>query len=456
MKREALLLAFLMLVPFSFSEINILGIKQAYNIGEDILPRVNISLEEETEGFRTAKIECSSFSRSYYVEQGILSESFLPSLKTFSEMLGRCTLIVQLEKQDSSILGEKRSDAFEVTEKLIPGLDIGVKALNPSDTLNIEGSLYNARQEPVKGMLSARLSDNDYNYVIDDEKFSFGLEIPSDIESGENKLLLTFEDNKGNYADELVLLEIMPKPTSMEAALDDDLYLPYEEINAQIFLLDQAGASLDREIAISITKDKESIYSANHSVGIFKYPLDNILEPGEYAFSVSYGGISAEEKFSIAALQQIDNRLEDQKAVITNTGNVDYENRTSIIIVRKDGEIVVEKKVSLKPDESYKIDLSKEMPEGNYSVVLPKGEKIDNVHVEDNRNIFKKASSGLSSIAGNFVRVTKKSNAGLSILIFFLVVIVGLAVLQYYGLPVLPAVKDGAMSIYKKIKIRKQ
>ena len=54
------------------------------------------------------------------------------------------------------------------------------------------------------------------------------------------------------------------------------------------------------------------------------------------------------------------------------------------------------------------IDLSKEVPEGNYKVELPE-EIIEDVPIEDNRGFLKKTGQGISKITGSIVGTSDKA-----------------------------------------------
>ena len=106
---------------------------------------------------------------------------------------------------------------------------------------------------------------------------------------------------------------------------------------------------------------------------------------------------------------------------IKNIGNVDYDEEVTIILENDGKKYAINKKISLKPKEQIVIDLSKEVPEGNYEITLPaldgsdiNGNAIEeslntsqnvfsDVPIEDNRNALKKTADGVSAITGAVV-----------------------------------------------------
>jgi len=91
-----------------------------------------------------------------------------------------------------------------------------------------------------------------------------------------------------------------------------------------------------------------------------------------------------------------------------------------------DKTYLINKKINLEPEQVITIDLSKEVPQGTYDILLPKEivEKtsevesednesvqevveqtnlIENVQIDDNRNLLKKTTAGVSGITGAVV-----------------------------------------------------
>ncbi len=155
--------------------------------------------------------------------------------------------------------------------------------------------------------------------------------------------------------------------------------------------------------------------------------------------------------YSVYGLYQIESKVEDQKVVITNVGNVDYENITSTYIYKENLERIIYTRVSLHPQESYEIGLSKEVAEGVYTLILPTGEMVYDVYIEDNRSIAKKTSAGLITITGYIARnIEKPSPWSLASLVLFVVIVVVLAFFEYIGVPVLSPIKNRATKMSKK------
>jgi hypothetical protein len=454
MRFQNIMLVLLLLVPAAYSAIEIEGIEGAYNLGEQIRPLVEVSTGSSTEGFLQAEINCKLYSAVYYVTPITVDEVPLEveifPLMVFEDMLDWCELKVTLKDIRLTVLEEKTTSRFDISDELDVELVYGNISLDPGDTLEIKGSLFNARGEAIDGDVTAVMNTESNEFEVVNSSISISLDIPSDIESGENKLLLTFDDGKGNSVDRLLNLDIVAKPTRIRVLLNDDIYLPHEELIIDAALLDQAGDEMDGELGLKIMKADEEVILANSS-GQLQYLLDNSLEPGTYAVVVSYGDITEEVYFEIADLVQLVSAVDGQKVIITNNGNVDYKNTSEVVLSDEENNITIKKKVKLKPKESVEIDMSAEVAEGTYAINLPSGEVVENVSLEDNRNVLKKAVSGIASITGSFAKEVRYSPVrSMIVLSLFLLIVIAIALIQYFHIPVMPKIKKGLKAAYKK------
>lgn len=413
-----LLLTFL---PLIYAEISISNVLPVYNLGEDVQPKLDIVANFS--GFLLAKLLCPDYSNEYYkapieiLENKIVE---LPPLPIFEKMLGECNIAIYLEDIEQNIVEEASSEEFKVTELLQATFTKEQISIDPGDKLAIAGKLYNARNDPIPGSLFVTFDNSQFNFTIP-HSFKIEIPVPKDIASGNHKLLLSFQDKNKNYKDEFITINIIPDPTSLNISLNSRKYLPSEELKADISLLDQAMQRIQEEISLKITHGKNDILSTKVSDRLF-FKINNSLEPGEYVLTASYGKITSSTPFNIEKLQKIDARIEGEKVLITNIGNVPYINTTSVVVTGNGKNYIIAKKLSLNPNEVYEIDLSKEVAQGYYSVTLPSG-KVENLSLESE-------DTGLTSFTGNAVmNLSGIKKFGITILILFL--IVGIVVFIY-------------------------
>ena len=68
--------------------------------------------------------------------------------------------------------------------------------------------------------------------------------------------------------------------------------------------------------------------------------------------------------------------------IVKNVGNVKYNNETTIVVEKENKTYLINKKIKLDVGEESIIDLSKDVPSGNYTVTLP-AETITNTITEE-------------------------------------------------------------------------
>jgi hypothetical protein len=97
--------------------------------------------------------------------------------------------------------------------------------------------------------------------------------------------------------------------------------------------------------------------------------------------------------------------LDGETVVLENIGNVNYDDYVTVGMNSAQQNITLKKKVFLKPQTMFSFDLSKEVTDGDYTVTLPSGEIIGNVHLTDSRNFLKRTFDGIRGISGNAVTI---------------------------------------------------
>ena len=414
-------LLLLLVLPIVTANIEISNIKDKYNLGENLLPKIEITLDQDFKGFQKTKIDCDKELTYYAVPKTIKKGKTIveiPALETYEEIMGDCKITFILENLDGSIYEKEISNEFKISNKLIFELEQLPSSLNPSEILTLKGTLYNIRNEPILGILKASLEDQTYNYFIENS-INAELKISDSIDLGTKKLILTFEDNLGNFIEKELLVIINSIPTSIEIKFNKEEYDPNEKLTANILLLDQADKIIqNKEMTIKLLG-----HSTTQTSGQFEYNIDNSFEPGEYTLEASHNQIRKEYSFKIQEIKQIITEIQNQTVIIKNIGNVNYDSPTQIILENDNKEIILEESLDLNPNEIKEIDLSKETPEGDYLLTLPDN-TTTNITLDDNRNILKKSAQG---ITGAFSNVGTSGNilAGLIVLALIVALVIG-------------------------------
>ncbi len=130
----------------------------------------------------------------------------------------------------------------------------------------------------------------------------------------------------------------------------------------------------------------------------------------------------------------------DEVVIVENIGNVEYDDETTIVLESDGKNYLINKKIKLDPGEIMNIDLSKEVPEGTYDVVLPDTEEneskleniIEDVSISDNRPAYKKVGSGMGAISGAVVGASDYI-ASRPILASFILIVIIIVIVGYYS-----------------------
>ncbi|MBS3136284.1 hypothetical protein J4401_04965 [Candidatus Woesearchaeota archaeon] len=448
-----LLLLLAILVPFAYAEMEITT-KSSYNIGEEIQALVVINEGSEFSGFQSAEIICDSYTKNYYKSPINVKGSdslYIPPLKVFPQMKGECRIHSSLETIEGEILEESTSSEFAVTNLLLVDLNPVATSINPGEELSITGNVHNSRKEKIPAAVRATLGESSENIAIVNSDFSISVPVPENIKSGRNNVMLAFEDSNGNYKEEIVDFSVIARPTKISITMNMEEYIPYQIANAKVHILDQAGDVIRKEIETMLVKDKKTIDAKLTVNNDYSFKINNTLKPGKYSIKSVYLEISAEKEFSIAEFRQVKFELSGQTVVITNTGNVDHKNFTRIYLERDGISFYVEKMINIKPGFSAFIDLSTEVPGGMYAITMPSGEKYEQVQIDDNRGMLKKAYQWLSgSPAGNVAKGQEKPGITYAIIALFVVAILGMALVQYFKLNVFGGFKNSWL--FKKFR----
>jgi hypothetical protein len=439
MKLGILVAIMLLILPIAYADISIKKLQSSYNLGEEISLEVKVSilnLTSDFQGFLKADINCTSYNTNCYkapfrIAKGDkIAISRLPGLRLFSNMKGKCSVIAILENFEGSFSEAEYSDDFEVTDELHIAIRESNLTVNPGEELVLKASVYNARNDLVGGIINASVSGKEIaSSNVPASNFVFKVPIPKDIKSGENDILVSFMDEDKNFAEEIITVEVIPKPSYISIEIDSERYLPGDNVRAEINLRDQANDNMGKEVFVKIMKDKNELFS-DIMHGSLTYNINNSLEPGKYKIYASYEKITKEGYFEVGSMLKIVSKLDGQSIIVTNVGNVDYNEETPVTLSSGNENVTISRKIFLKPGALYEIDLSKEVKEGNYLVTLPTGEVIEEVHIDDNRNILKKASDGVVSITGQVIGAGQA--AKLSSLLIALLLLGGIIFGIYY------------------------
>jgi len=430
-----LLLSF---IPIAFAEMRLsLPENNYYNLGDKLSPEVSIKLNEAYSGFFKMSIVCTSYNLQYYtipldVESGFRAQVDVLSLPLSKPMLGECKLKADFDSINGETIDGTESEAIIVEKAL--GINLSSSQIvKPGEELPISGRVikYNGNLLE-KGSAELIFGSSQYNTEVASGNIEYKIKIDGSRAAGKYPLQIKVNDKYGNYGDYVFDVEVLSIPTKINNEIANNAILPGDKLAARITLFDHTGKILaNKSIIVKIFNSNNEIIAQKdvQSTGYFEFAADEAQEPGTYYISSSFkdelGDVKEQSAFIVESVRKVQMKQEAGIVYIKNTGNVDYDEEVTVILENDGKKYAINRKISIKPKEQMIVDLSKEVPEGNYDITLPALEGSDtvgnananaseeslnatknifsDVPIEDNRNALKKTADGVSAITGAVV-----------------------------------------------------
>ena len=432
MKKIFLFFAIFLIIPNVLADITIQTEQNVYNLGNRIRASASVLYEADFEGLFKLTISCNDYQLQYYttpvsLEANSRTAVDVPELTATSSMLGSCMLTGVLTTNSNLLIEEKSSNLFEVTRQLeVLPVNSRITAL-PSESIKVAGVVNEAfGNNLLKADVEAALDNLTYQTGAIDGNFNVLIELPKNIKSGKHAIEITVSDSKNNLGYGAVELKITPVEKYLKLELSDYNIEPGKKIGIASSLYDQADDLINASISLEmIYEDDEKIFTKTvQSNEKIDYEFSQYAKPGNYILTSTYNNLQSQAVVNVNALREVKVKYENQSVFIENVGNVPFADEFTFIIQNELRKYPVTKKISIEPGKLLAIDLSKEVPEGIYNVLLeaaedftaPLSDKINesinavseevlaqDAKIEDNRPVYKRIGSGLISISGVLV-----------------------------------------------------
>src|SRR3989338_477869 len=425
-------MTFLLLIPLVSAEMQItLPGNNLYNLGDRVLPEISIKEAESYYGFFKVYISCDNYELQYYtiplsVEAGFRAQIAVPELQLTGSMKGKCSLRADYDATDGTMVGSSSSEYFFVDDKLNISINQDLK-VNPGGSLDIfvEVRKYNNGFLP-KGEAAVAFNGKEEKTAVGFGVLKHTVSVDRNTEAGNIPIYISVKDQFGNYADESFNINVLAIPTRIENLFDSKLLMPGDKGRVKITLYDHTDKVINGCVINAKILDPEKNIIAEKKVenqAYFEFQLNPNQLPGEYFLLSASENIKEQSSFTVEAVEKVVMSQENGVVNVKNSGNVQYNDEVTIVPESGDNKYLVKKK-KLEPGETIAIDLSKEVPQGNYDITLPKEnveatqELVSNesvatanvsenvfqdVPIEDNRNVLKKTADGMSAVTGAVV-----------------------------------------------------
>jgi hypothetical protein len=327
-------------------------------------------------------------------------------------MMGRCKLRSDFMTTEGENVDSAWSEEFLISDTI--NITLGGKlGARPGEDVSIIGQVTKLSGELLsEGSVEVVFGDSLSELGIISGEFEYKTKLDEHAESGFIPVTFVAKDKYGNYADTYALFRVIPIPTKIENQIEDSTLIPGEKLKSVVTLYDQNDKVINGDkIAVKIFDSEENLVFKDEieNMGYIEFKIENTLSPGSYYLLSSAENARAQSNFIIEEFNKIGVEQSGSSLDVENIGNVAYDNKMNIVLKEGDKEYKITKKVILNPRETIDIDLSKEVPSGTYDITIPGQEflmenstipTIEDVHIEDNRSVWKKTYSGMSFVTG--------------------------------------------------------
>ncbi len=356
-----------------------------YNLGEPIIGKLSIAPKANEDAVIKVFLNCPQrellyFAQPLRLDANQTAEIALPPVR--ARDTGDCALRLSLEDLEGNLIEAASSPPFPIVSELSLTLSLSKSEARAGEIIAVTGTAKKLNSAMEKGSITITYQDIVYQSPLEKADFSYDLVLGSKPKSGSHQIRLAVNDSYGNRGEAETGITIASVPTTLKFDVLQKAYNPLEKLRFVVDLLDQAG---DR---ISATTNTSLIQSKlfGDDVSIFQLPIasnayfEHIFSsntpPGDYALKSRFEALEAEETITILPVAKIISSISGEIVTIKNDGNVEYRNKTIIYLEKENETIYLEKTISLAVGEEMQVNLSKEVPPGNYEVsVLEKVEQ---------------------------------------------------------------------------------
>lgn len=431
-------------IPIVFADITITTNQQVYNLGNKIKAYTSVLRADNFEGLFKLTLTCENYKLNYFLTPISLESNFrtaveVPDIAATSSMLGKCTITGDLLTNDNQAVEEKTSEGFTITEQLsVLPVNAKITAL-PGASILIAGIVNEAfGNNALKASTEIILDNNSYPVNAVDGKFNLTLHLSTHIRSGKHTVKIKASDSKSNLGASSIELDVTTIPTYIKMYLSSAQVSPGSVIGITSSLYDQADDLVNISLDLEFTSPRGSkvfrkVVQSNEKID---YETSQYSDPGVYTLTSTYNNLFAQSYINITTVREVKVRYENETVFVENIGNVLFEDELSFILQNDANRYPVARKVKIEPGKTLSIDLSKEVPFGIYDILAPIKEglnpitsRIDEpfqgafesaknalsrlipeenvlasgVTIHDNRPIYKKVRTGLSSITAALI-----------------------------------------------------
>ena len=322
---------------------------EIYSMGDSLEVPVTVKSLESVSGVFSMDLICNGNIVNFY-KSAIMLEAgdekkinplLILSKSMIGDLSGTCNV--------KAFFGEEYTlsdDSFVLSSKISINLSEFEDGLNPGDSIYFEGTALKENGDSVNGIVEFFILDNgseSFNgkNTVQNGFFSYNVDLPEDFESGKKLMKINvYEEekvdgvlektNEGLYNSYININSI---PTSLEIILEDEID-SFEDLEITTILHDQTGEKIPANVKLVLRDSYGKLLEQfNIPTGeVFNYDIDYKIRPTEWIVEVEYEDLFTERSFDIIEYKKIEVELINDTVLISNVGNVIYNDSVLVEI----------------------------------------------------------------------------------------------------------------------------
>jgi hypothetical protein len=378
------LLFILAAIPFASAQITFNQFSLLYNLGDSLTVEPILLEDSSFNGMVEITINCPDstfmlFTSPIDITAGDENKLSVPNLKLAEDqgILGSCNVIVRLKDTAKRVIDEKSSDNFKISNNLTISIVTNKEEYESGKRVTISGRVVKENGQNADGNASVSMDI----IVITDVKAGFymtDITLDKAAVSGEHEVTVNVEDKDHNRGTATKKIKVIAVPSKIDILLNNESFMPQDQLEASLKLYDQANAEIDTAGTITIY-DPDYIEMTSKKVNTnekFEFSFPKTAKPGSWEIIAFSSGINIKKFVKMQTVSNISMSIEDNELIVVNEGNVPYKDTLKFSFEKDGQEQTLEKDVDIEVGGSLSIPMS---GEGAYNI------KVDS---KDNSAVF--------------------------------------------------------------------
>jgi hypothetical protein len=396
MKKEFIFIAFMFIFiisPFISAE-GVITINQQpneiYNLGDSItIPVIVTAVSNDFSDDINMKLVCNGKSPISICSDGVIAAAGSGGVEKdctltkekIGETTGTCYINVYFSKQTK---GGIPTNEFKISNLLTINPNTDEKEFEPGQNILISGDAIKENGQEVNGFINLEIvigNSSKDNIIqagtVNNGMYSMNITLPEKLAAGNylvklNAYEMTADGSKTNTGFVNYNIAIKQIPTSLELVFENNNVTPGTNMMVKAILHDQTGEKIDSNAIITVKKGTTDIQvqTEKPTDEYLEFPIQYNEPPSNWTVFAISNQLTAEAPFIVIENADIKAEMVNGTLVLTNIGNVPYNNTIFIKI----GNVSQPFNLSLGIDESKKVTLDAAAGEHELEVLNDKGD----------------------------------------------------------------------------------